>query len=337
VNPQGLAKSFPLVIIALVRIFRIGFLALLFFPLSPLLSPGQAEKEKASPVRSPSTPLGPDQVYFVAPLGAGSDPLSPQAAMDLGLDYAPIKYPYGMVNLLDPAQTPVEYSRQAPITDLDKVLQVENESGIKIGEKFTLVTPAGKVYPASVTAFAYYGNSPSTMLVSASLRIKLPGPDPAVATRPSLALRGAKKITPNPRVRLWPEVKVAPELIDKLRLQAVPAGRRGETISNFRLVPGRLSGSEALDYFVSYWHRPMGAFDLEDARSAGYLFRLQGKELVDLNLPSDLEVQAVLDLTGDGKAEILGMAGDGALACHRLFSWDGHAFRLIKEGLCAGY
>ena len=317
------------------RTYRQRLAALLLLLLVPAFARGEAGPDKPPPAPAPR--LNPDQVFFTAPLGAQGSGLNAEAVLDLNLDYAEIKYPYGMVNLLDPKQTQVGYRQRLPITELDKILLVESQAGVKIGEKFTLVTQAGKAYPATAGSFAYFGNSPSSVLVAAVLRIKLPALDAQVNSRPGLALRGARRLPPNSRIRLWPEVQVPPALAERLRAQAVPPARAGQAVSDFRVIPARLSAADTLDYFVSYWHHPFGAYELEDMQSAGYLFRVQGAKLQDLNLPPDLQVVAVWDLLGDGQAEVMGAAGDGAWVCHRLYAWDGRTFLLLKEGLCAGY
>jgi len=320
-----------------VRSYTQRFWVLLVLLLVPALACAEGGADKPSPAPAPSPRLAPDQVFFTAPLGSQGSGLNAEAALDLGLDYAEIKYPGGMVNLLDPQQTSVGYRQRLPITELDKILRVESAAGVKIGEKFTLVTQAGKAYPASVGSFAYFGNSPSSVLVTAVLRLQLPAPDAEVYSRPGLALRGARRLPPNSRIRLWPEVKVAPDLAERLRAQAVPPARAGEAVSDFRIVPARLTAADTLDYFVAYWHHPLGGYELEDMQSAGGLWRVQGEKLVDLNLPPDFAAVAVWDLLGDGKAEVMGTAGDGAWVCHRLLIWDGQSFALLKEGLCAGY
>jgi hypothetical protein len=320
-----------------VRSYRQRSWFLLLLLLIPALTRGEGGPEELPPAPAPASPLNPDQVFFAAPLGAQGSGLNAEAALDLGLDYAALKYPSGMVNLLDPRQTAVAFRQRVPITELDKILLVEHQAGVKTGEKFTLVTPAGKAYPGSIGSFAYFGNSPSSVLVAAVLRVKLPAFDAQVYSRPGLALRGDRRLPPNSRIRLWPEVKVPPSLAERLRAQAVPPARAGEVIADFRVAPARLSSLDNLDYFVSYWRHPPGAYDLEDMQSAGYLYRVQGEKLQDLNLPPDLQVAAVWDLLGNGQAVVLGTAGDGAWVCHRLYAWDGRAFTLVKEGLCAGY
>ena len=290
---------------------------------------------RADPAPSPASPLTADQVFFVETLRGVSGSRTNEAALDLGLDYAQIKYPYGMVNLLDPGQSAVEYRSRLPITDLEKILQVEQQSGVKSGEKFTLVAMDGKTAPATVASFAYLGNSPSTVLVAAILKLKTP--DAQMTGQRGLALRGSVKLKPNPRIQLQPQEKIAPELSDRLFALAVPPERLGQTLTDIRVIPARLDASGKIYCFVSYWHHPQGAFDLEDMQSAGSLFRVEGEKIVDLNLPADLEVKAVWDLNGDEKPEILGTAGDGAQVCYRLVFWDGSTFTPIKEGLCAGY
>jgi len=318
------------------RIFRQSWLLLLGVALVPALNRGEPGQEKP-PAPALQAKLAPDQVFFAAPLGQQSGGRNTAVAMDLGLDYAAIKYPYGMVNLLDPSQTPADYRQRVPITELDKILLIETQAGVKLGEKFTLATPAGRSYPAVAGSFAYYGNSPSSVLVAAILPVKPPAFDAQLNNRPGLVLRGTRRLPPSSRIRLWPEVEVAPALLARLRVQAVPPARAGEAIADFRIVAARLSSADTLDYFVSYWHHPLGAYELEDMQSAGYLFRVQGEKLLELGLPADLQVVAVWDLLGDGKAEVMGIAGDGTWVCHRLVAWDGHSFTLIKEGLCAGY
>jgi hypothetical protein len=313
-----------------------SFLVLLAVAFIPALGPGEPGPEK-TPASAPPAKLAPDQVFFAAPLGRSSDGRDAGAAMDLGLDYAAIKYPYGMVNLLDPGQAEVAYRRRVPITDLDKVLLVENLAGVKTGEKFTLVTPAGRAYPATAASLAYFGNSPSSVLVTAVLRLKLPAFDAQVYSSPGLVLRGGRRPPPAPRIGLRPEVKVPAPLLAQLRAQAVPPARAGEVIADFRVAAARLPGADTLDYFVSYWHHPAGAYELEDMKSAGYLFRVQGQKLLNLNLPPDLQAVALWDLLGDGKAEVMGIAVNGVWVCYRLYAWDERGFTLIKEGLCAGY
>ena len=284
---------------------------------------------------SPAPKLAADQVFFVETLRGVSGSRTNEAALDLGLDYARIKYPFGMVNLLDPGQRAVEYRSRLAITDLDKLLQVEQESKVKSGEKFTLVALDGRTAPATVGSFAFVGNSPSTVLVAAILKLKTP--DPQMTGQAGLALRGTVKLKPGSKIQLQPQEKPAPGLSDRLLARAVPPERLGQTVTDVRVIPARLDASGQRYYFVSYWRHPQGAFDLEDLQSAGSLFRVEGEKVVDLKLPADLEVRAVWDLNGDEKPEILGVAGDGARVCYRLYTWEGSKFSLIKEGLCAGY
>lgn len=258
-----------------------------------------------------------------------------EMAMDLGLDYARIKYPYGMVNLLAPGQRAVEYRSRVPITDLEKILQVEQLSRVKIGERFTVMAREGRSAPAVVNSFEYLGNSPSSVLVIALL--KLHAPDAALSSQRGLALRGTVKLNPASSVRLVTDEPIPPALYSRLAALAVPPERLGRTRTDMRLLPARLDAAGKLYYFVSYWHRPYGAYEPEDMQSAGFLFRAEGDKIIDLKLPADLEVSAVWDLNGDGQPEILGTAGNGAQVCHRLYNWDGQEFGLIKEGLCAGY
>jgi len=62
-----------------------------------------------------------------------------------------------------------------------------------------------------------------------------------------------------------------------------------------------------------------------------------GDTYTKVELPLPVKVIQVYDLDQNGKAEIHGLAGDGTQVCHAYLTPTETSFRLLKQGLCAGY
>ncbi len=275
-------------------------------------------------------------VFFVEPLGDVNPTLTDEVAICLDIDYMKLKYPYGMINTLDPSQALVEHNKRVFIKDKETIESIVKTSGVKIRQTFTIITRQGTAYPARVESFAYMGNSPSSIIVVANAKVKVKGSDPLLTGSRSVALRGKVELDPESKIRSLAAGGVDEKLKQRM-IRACTASFYNEDISYTHVLPAQIDKTKETEYFISFWHHPRGDFDLEDYKSACCLITVKDNELHQLPLPGNFEPKAVFDLDGDGFAEIFGTAGDAAEVCHYLLSYDGSEFNIIRKGLCAGY
>ncbi len=277
-----------------------------------------------------------EDVFFVEPLGKASLNLRDEVAICLDIDYLKLRYPYGMINTLDKSQVPVEFNKRVFIKDEKTIQRITRETGVKLKQTFTILTQNGDTYPARVISFAYFGNSPSSVIVVANARVKIKGCDLMLTRARSVAFRHKVELNPESEIRALEPGSVEPKLKQRL-IRVCTSHFQSEDIQGIRVTPAQVDPGDDIEYFVSFWHHPRGDFDLEEFTTAGFLLRPENNNFCQLPLPGNFELKAVFDLDKDGYAELFGTIGNAAEVCHVLLSYDGEEFKTIRSGLCAGY
>jgi hypothetical protein len=297
----------------------------------------QTPPPPSAPAPGPAVKLEAADLFFTEPYINLDPPVGNLIAMCLDLDYAYIKYPYGFVNTVDLSQPEIMPRKRCPVSAPDQLERIKEKTGFAAGDKVTVVSAQGLFYPGRIVSFSYVGNSPSTIIVAADLRIESDNPDPSLFARHGVALRGVKALPAVRKVFAGKSLLSSDPLQQKLvRLCAadLPAGN---IIFDSRVVPAYLESDGAGYYFVSYWRRPNPDFEIEDVKLESCLMRPVGEGLARTELPIPVQVEQVFDLDQDGKAEILALTGDGAEACYVFLAPQGTSYRVLKKGLCAGY
>jgi hypothetical protein len=292
----------------------------------------------ATPAPAPAAgfKVSADSVFFTEPYIHLDPPERDLIAMSLELDYAYIKYPYGFVNTVDPSQPAISYRKRIVITDPDQLSRLKDKCGFKVGDRVTVVSAAGPASPAKIVSFSYVGNSPSTIIVAADLKMEGEA-DPSVFSRHGLALTGAPAVVADRKVYTGKALERRDPLTQKMLRLCAADLPGGHIIQDARAVPAYLEANGSGYYFVSYWERPDPEFEIDEVQLKSCLFKPIGEGFARAGLPIPIAVEQVYDLDQDGKAEIFGLTGDGAEACYMLLAKNGSGYIVVKKGLCAGY
>jgi len=274
------------------------------------------------------------ELYFAEPYNFLDPPLGDMMGMNLELDYAAIKYPNGFVNTIDGNEPMIVYRKRLPVEKPESLAKVRELSGFDRADRVTVIAGDGKAYLAKIAGFSIVGTSNSTIAVMADLEFADNGPDPSLIRFPCVALRGVKEYeSPGPiamRVALIAENPLTEKLFRRC------AGESdGRVIERFQVAAATVStdGDEA--YFVSFWERPRGDYEIEDIKLSGCMLKPSGDSYDKSNFP----VKAIKahDLDGNGRPEILGITGNGALACLVYLELGKEKHALIRKGSCVGY
>ncbi|HUT55903.1 MAG TPA: hypothetical protein VM658_21105 [bacterium] len=308
----------------------------LVLALAAAVSAQDAAPAPSAPAPGAGVKLSADNVFFTEPYINLVPPVHDLIAMSLELDYAYIKYPYGFVNTVDPSQPEISYRKRIVITDKDQLARLKEKSGLAAGDRVTVVSAQGLAWPARIESFSYVGNSPSTIIVAADLRMEGDA-DPSVFSRHGIAFKGALAIGQVRKVFAGKALDRTDSLAQKLVHLCAADLPAGHIIQDARAVPAYLEADASGYYFVSYWERPDPDFEIEDVQLKSCLFRPVGEGFARAEMPMPLAVEQVYDLNQDGKAEIFGLTGDGAEVCYVFLAPKGAAYSLVKKGLCAGY
>lgn len=301
-------------------------------------APDAGGKEKAAEKKGPTLDLSGEILYFTEPYTKLKPPIKNMIAMCLDVDYAQIKYPLGFVNTLDSTEPLINYQKRIQITGDEEIEKIREMSGLRTGDRITMLSAEGRVYPARIASFSYVGNSPSTIMVAADLVIESRKIDPSVWNSHGVALRGMREIQTPPTVGAQKPLDRDAPL--KQKLLNICAGNLdpGYIIQDVNVLPAVLDKDGCEFYFVSYWKRPEDDFEIEEYELAACMFKPSGEAWAKASLPLPFQLIQVYDLDSDGKGEIFAMTGDGQEICYiYLAPTDEGKYRIIRKGLCAGY
>lgn len=291
---------------------------------------------KAPVAKTLPSPLTAKDLYFTEPFSFLDPPVKDAIGMSLDLDYAAIKYDYGFVNTVETKEPLAGFKKRNLIKEPKQLARVMDKSGFKVGDKLTVVSAQGVVYPAVIVSFSYVGNSPSTILVTADLKMETDSPDPTLFTDNGVALRGSRKL-PESGVSLKPALAEDDPLQKKFKDLCLADVGGDLSVEDLEVVPAVMKPGAAPSYFVAYWKQPSGEHEIDDVKLGSCLFQSSGETYVKTELAVPVKVIQVYDLDQNGKAEIYGLAGDGVQVCRVYLVPAENSYRLLKQGLCAGY
>jgi hypothetical protein len=288
----------------------------------------------AAPAAASKAKLGADDLFFTEPYAYLDRPPAELIGMWLPLDYAAIKYPNGFADTVNTKEPLIKYKTYSPITAKDQLDRVIKQSGFKVGDAVTVLSAAGRAYPAQVAGFSYLGNSPSTVLVMADLKVS-GNPDPTVANAHGIAVRGKRDLAPTKIFSRDPLPSSDP-LQAKL-LAACAGGVAGSVHENVNVAPALLTEAGPEVFFVSFWTHPEANYEIDDVKLTGCALKPAGGAYSRVELPLPIKLLQVYDLDQDGQAELFGAAGDGAEVCYVYLVPTASGYQLLRKGMCAGY
>jgi len=292
----------------------------------------------AAAADEPSLRLVKDAVYFTEPYTRLDRPMKDLIAMSLDLEYEYVKYPLGFVDTLDTSEPLIEYGKRVVIRDPLQKERLFERTDLREGDRITVVSSEGAVHEASIRSFSYYGNSPSTIVVAADLRIESENPDPALFSGHGIALKGMYDIPDQTKVHAKKPLAEGDRLREKLLSickEDLPDGwvSRDEEVTAAVMEPGGKPW-----YFVSYWRRPEQDFEIDQVALSACMVRHSGEGWTKSSPPLPMKLIQVYDLDGNGKAEIFALTGDGLHVCYIFLApQDNGAYRVVRKGFCAGY
>ncbi len=298
-----------------------------------IISTGAHAQEAASP----KIKLNDKELYFTEPYNLLEPPVADLIGMSLEIDYAHVKYPHGFVNTLTDVANVITFKKRVPILVPDQLARAQEMSERKLGEAVTVVSAEGKAYRAQIVGFSYVGNSPSTVLVTADLKVVSANPDASVFNEHGLALIGEHNVPATGKISARPALSKDDPLAATLFGHCSGTEVEGAVIEDKHVVPASLDDSGAEYYFVSYWSRPEADFEIEDVKMHGCLMKRVGESFSKAEMPMALRVIQLYDLDQNGKAEIYAMTGDGFQVCYVYLAGNGKKYQMIREGMCAGY
>jgi hypothetical protein len=280
--------------------------------------------------------LAPETIFFTQPYAFLQPAEKDLIGLDLGLDYLTVRYQYGFANALDGKEKPLGFRQRMIVKDPEQLQRIADQSGFKVGDPVTVLSSAGRGHAAKVAGFSYLGNSPSTIIVTADLKLLGPA-DPTLFKRIGVAVRGAVNFPPETAIATGEPLPANDPTRQQLLGLCAGGPSRGLVISDVEVVPAPLVAGGEPYFFVSFWKRPDPDFEIDDVELESCLFRSNSAGWSKANLPLSFRLLQVQDLDRDGKAEILAEAGNGAEVCHLYLAPKGEGFNVLKKGLCAGY
>jgi len=298
-------------------------------------------KDRTSPSQAKDAEhfeLGPDRIFFTEPYSKLKRPLKDTVAMSLEADYAAVKYEMGFVNTLDTDEPLVDFEKRVPITEKDQLDRLHERTSVRVGDKVTVMSAEGKPHPGTVTGFSYLGNSPSTVVVAADVKIESKKPDPSLFQSHGIAVPGKWDFQEETSVRAGKPLGRSNPLRQKLLDLCANNIGSEQVIHDVTAVPAVLAEREETYYFVSFWKRPDEDFEIDDYRMEACMFKPAAGDAwskTPLSLPFQL-IQ-VYDLDSDGRGEIFALTGDGTEICYIYLAPYEEKYRIVKRGLCAGY
>jgi hypothetical protein len=298
--------------------------------------PEAAETDKRPAEVLPKFKLTEDMLYFTEPYIFLEPPIRNMIGMCLELDYAEIKYPFGFINTVDSKEPLISFKKRVPVNDEEQLKKLTDKSGLKVGDYFTVVSVTGNAYKASIAGFSYVGNSPSTVVVMADLKIEDPGPDKELFNYHAIALKGVYNI-PRTEIGAGPAVPDDKQIKQKLHHYCAGNLPKGHVTMDPVVKPARLNNNLEEYFFVSFWHHPDPDFEIDDIKLAACMFKPSGDTWAKSELPLAFKLLNVYDLDQDGKGEIFAVTGDGLGICYSYLVPKGDNYKMLKEGMCAGY
>ena len=299
-------------------------------------APGKAGPAGAKPAASP---LSEKYLFFTEPFSYLKPPVKDVMGMSLDLDYTIIKYDYGFVNTADlKPESLVAFKKRMVIKEPKQLARITEKTGLTAGAQLTVISALGNVSTAKIVSFSYVGNSPSTIIVTADLKIEGQSPDPSLFAANGIALRGKWPLPSQQGLRAGPPLANTDPLKPKLVTQCSgDIGPRFE-LQGPQVVPAPLKPGGAISYFVSFWLIPKGNYEIEDVELKSCFFQSSGQDYwTNTPLPVNLRLLQVYDLDGDGQAELFGLSGNGLEVCLAYLAPQDNEYRVVKKGLCAGY
>lgn len=276
-------------------------------------------------------------LYFTEPYIFLKPPINDEIAMSLELDYTYIKYPLGFVNTLDSKEPLIQFQKRVRISDPEQLARLIEKSGFNVGDKVTVISSRGMSHPARIVSFSYVGNSPSTIIVAADLKISTDNPDPALFSRHGIALRGVHNVPARGDIASGKALSTDDPLRQKLLNICATDLPPGHVIQDVSILPATLERGGSPYYFVSYWQRPETDFEIDEVKISACMLQGSGESWSKASLPFPLRLLHVHDLDNDGKAEIFAQTGDGTEVCYIYLVPKEDHYQILKKGLCAGY
>ncbi len=296
--------------------------------------PGSFAEEKAAPPFD----ITEDILFFTEPYTHLEPPEEELIGMSLDLDYAEIKYEFGFVNTLDTSEPLIEFKRRVVIQDPEQTGRLREKTSIRRGDTVVVVSAGGLVHKAEVKSFSYVGNSPSTIIVAADLKIHSGKPDPSLLNSHGIAVRGGVRVQAGGSIRAAKPLKNEHPLAAELKELCAKDLPEGHIVRDARVMPAVLEPGAKPGYFVSFWTRPEHDFEIEDIKLDACMFSQADGSWTRSKMPIPLRLIQVYDLNGDGEAEIFAMTGNGMEVCYVFLTPSGNGkYTMVRKGLCAGY